>query len=68
MPYIEEPLLDLAIISGWTLFRVVSLTEKIFEDESAEPSIVMLENEVREARSCTNELRHLRSLMNEEKY
>lgn len=66
--YIEEPLLDLAIISGWTLFRVVSLTEKIFEDESAEPSIVMLENEVREARSCTNELRHLRSLMNEEKY
>lgn len=66
--FIEEPLLDLAILSAWTLFRLVRLTEKVFEDETAEPAIIQMVSEVREARSFSSELRYLRDLMNYEKY
>ncbi|EKQ6536098.1 TPA: hypothetical protein RQP16_002320 [Klebsiella michiganensis] len=66
--YVGEPLLDLAIISASTLHEIAIYASAIFSDSKNEKRIEALESNVREARSCASELRHLRSLMNEEKY
>ena len=66
--YVGEPLLDLAIISACTLYRTAIHASAVFDDAESEKEIEALESDVREAGSFANELRYLRSLMNEEKY
>ncbi|GAK29434.1 hypothetical protein [Serratia liquefaciens] len=66
--YVGEPLLDLAIISAWTLYKTAIHASVVFDDPENETEIEALESNVREARSCASELRHLRSLMSYEKY
>ncbi|HAU5793587.1 TPA: hypothetical protein J4786_002994 [Citrobacter amalonaticus] len=66
--YVGEPLLDLAIISAWALYKVAILASAVFNDSESEKKIEELERDIIEARSCASELRYLRSLMNNEKY
>ncbi|MBK2820382.1 hypothetical protein FKK78_12390 [Enterobacter hormaechei] len=66
--YVGEPLLDLAIISACTLYRTAIRASAVFDDAKNEKEIEALESDVREAGSFANELRYLRSLMNEEKF
>ncbi|MGX9826123.1 hypothetical protein [Enterobacter roggenkampii] len=66
--YVGEPLLNLAIISAWTLYYVAINATTVFHDPESEQNIEALEANVRESRSFASELRHLRSLMNDEKY
>ncbi|EAQ55941.1 hypothetical protein [Vibrio sp. MED222] len=66
--YIDEPVQDLVLIAVWNLFELVSNVEKIFTDPKAQKAIEDMKENVDRAQSYANEARHLRSLMNHEKY
>lgn len=66
--YIDEPMQDLVLIAAWTLFRLVLLVEKSLKDPEAQLSIEALAQDVQRARSYAGEVRHLRHLVNQEKY
>ena len=66
--YIDEPMQDLVLIATWTLFRLVRLVEKSLEDQEAQRAIEALAQDVQRARSYAGEVRHLRYLVNQEKY
>lgn len=66
--YIDEPFQDLVLIAAWTLFRLVQQVEKSLLNEDAQRAIESMEADVRRAKSYASEARHLRALMNHEKY
>ena len=66
--YIDEPFQDLTLIAAWNLFALVSKVEKIFVDLDAQRAIEAMKDDVDRAKSYAGEARHLRSLMNHEKY
>lgn len=66
--YIGEPFQDLVLIAAWTLAALVRLVEKALREPEAQAELERLEVEVGRARSYASEARHLRSLMNHEKY
>lgn len=66
--YIDEPFQDLVLIAAWTLLGLMLQVEKSLEDTDAQLAIDAMESDVQRARSYASEARHLRSLMNSEKY
>jgi hypothetical protein len=60
--------LHLALDAAWTLSTLVRRAQKAALDSAAQASIEALEDDVNNAKSCAGELRHLRALMNREKY
>jgi hypothetical protein len=66
--YIDEPFQDLVLIAAWNLFLLMSTIEKVFTDTEAQKAIEAMKDDVDRAKSYANEARHLRSLMNHEKY
>jgi len=66
--YIEEPFQDLVLIAAWNLFLLVGRVERVFVDAGAQAEIEAMKDDVARARSYAGEARHLRSLMNHEKY
>lgn len=66
--YADIPQLHLALDAAWTLSMLVRRAQKAMIDVDAQTGIEILEAEVRNARSCASELRHLRSLATHEKY
>lgn len=66
--FIDEPFQDLMLIAAWTLFRVVRQVERSLREPEAQQLIEAMDADVARARSYANEARHLRSLMNHEKY
>lgn len=66
--YADIAQLHLALDAAWTLSTLVRRAQKAVLDSSAQASIEALENDVNNAKSCASELRHLRALMNREKY
>lgn len=66
--YIDEPFQDLVLIAAWNLSALVRKVEKVFTDPDAQRAIEAMEDDVNRAKSYAGEARHLRSLMNHEKY
>lgn len=66
--YIDEPLQDLVLIAAWTLSGLVLQVEKSLAEPKAQQAIEAMEDDVRRAKSYAGEARHLRALMNHEKY
>lgn len=66
--YIDGPFQDLVLIAAWTLFGLMRQVEKSLQDTDAQRAIEAMESDVQRARSYANEARHLRALMNAEKY
>ncbi|MFH1871102.1 MAG: hypothetical protein ABIK82_17410 [Pseudomonadota bacterium] len=66
--YIDEPIQDLVLIAAWNLFALVGKVEKTFTDPDAQRAIEAMKDDVDRAKSYAGEARHLRSLMNHEKY
>ncbi|OHX15829.1 hypothetical protein BI343_17885 [Chromobacterium amazonense] len=66
--YIDEPIQDLVLIAVWNLFALVRQIELVFIEPDAQRTIEAMENDVNRAKSYASEARHLRSLMNHEKY
>lgn len=66
--YIDEPIQDLVLIAAWNLFALVRKVEKVFTDPDAQRTIEAMKDDVDRAKSYAGEARHLRSLMNHEKY
>jgi hypothetical protein len=66
--YIDEPFQDLVLIAIWTLFILVRHVEKSLTEPDSQRAIEALGDDVRRAKSFAGEARHLRSLMNHEKY
>ena len=66
--YIDEPIQDLVLVAAWNLFALVSQVEKAFSDPDAQRAIEAMKDDIDRAKSYAGEARHLRSLMNNEKY
>ena len=66
--YLDEPFQDLLLISAWTLFGLMGEVEKSLHDTEAQRSIEAMAVDVQRAKSYAGEARHLRALMNHEKY
>jgi hypothetical protein len=66
--FLHDPIQDLVLIAAWNLFGLVGKVEKVFSDPDAQLSIEDMKDDVGRARSFASEARHLRSLMNNEKY
>jgi hypothetical protein len=66
--YIDEPFQDLVLIAAWNLFALVNKVEKVFIAPDAQLAIEAMKDDVGRAKSYAGEARHLRSLMNHEKY
>lgn len=66
--YIDEPFQDLVLIAAWTLFGLVRQVEQALVEPQAQARIEAMKSDVDRARSYANEARHLKALMNEEKY
>jgi hypothetical protein len=66
--YLNEPIQDLVLIAAWNLFALVSKVEKVFADPDAQLAIEGMKDDVVRARSYAGEARHLRALVNNEKY
>ena len=66
--YIDKPIQDLVLIASWTLFGLVLHVEKSLREPGSQEAIEALADDVRPAKSYAGEARHLRSLMNHEKY
>lgn len=66
--YIDEPFQDLVLIAAWNLFALVHEVEIVFTNPDAQRAIEAMKDNVDRARSYAGEARHLRSLMNHEKY
>lgn len=64
--YADIPQLHLALDAAWTLSVLVRRTQKAVADPEAQEGIEALDADVRSAKSCAIELRHLRSLSNHE--
>lgn len=66
--YIDEPFQDLVLIAAWSLWHLVHQAERVFEDPAAQTDIETMKDDIDRARSYAGEARHLRALMNHEKY
>lgn len=66
--YIDEPFQDLVLVAAWNLFALVGKVEKVFTDPDIQRAIEAMKDDVDRAKSYAGEARHLRSLMNHEKY
>lgn len=66
--YIHEPLQDLVLIAAWTLGGLVRQVEKSLAEPKAQQAIEAMEDDVRRAKGYASEARHLRAVMNHEKY
>ena len=66
--YINEPFQDLVLIAAWTLFSLMLQVEKSLQYADAERAIEAMASDVQRAKSYAGEARHLRTLMNAEKY
>ena len=66
--YIDEPFQDLVLIAAWNLSALVREVEKAFTDPDAPQAIEAMKADIDQAKSYAGEARHLRSLMNHEKY
>jgi hypothetical protein len=66
--YIDEPFQDLVLIAAWNLYGLVREVEKVFTDPDAQRTIEAMKDDIDRAKSYAGEARHLRSLMNHEKY
>lgn len=66
--YIHEPFQDLVLIAAWNLVTLVGEVEKVFTDPDAQRAIEGMKDDVNRAKSYASEARHLRSLLNHEKY
>ncbi len=66
--YIDEPIQELVLIATWNLLALVQQVENVFTDHSTQQTIEKMEVDVARARNYASEVRHLRSLMNHEKY
>lgn len=66
--FIDEPFQDLILIAAWNLFALVSKVEKVFTHPDAQRAIEDMKDDIDRAKSYAGEARHLRSLMNHEKY
>lgn len=66
--YIDEPFQDLMLIAAWTLFRLMLQVERSLREPEAQQVIEGMKDDVATAKSYAYETRHLRSLMNDEKY
>ena len=66
--YIDEPIQDLVLIAAWNLSALVRQVEQVFTDPDAQRAIEAMKDDVDRAKSYAGEARHLRSLMNHEKY
>lgn len=66
--HIDENLLDIAIDTGWTLYRLMRAITKACEGVTQVAEVLAFAVPVRRARGHANELRHLSALMNDDKY
>ena len=66
--YIDEPFQDLVLIEAWNLFALVQEVEGVFAASDAQRAIEEMQDDISRAKSYASEARHLRSLMNHEKY
>ncbi len=66
--YIDESIQNIVLIAIWNLLALVQQVQKVFTDHTAQHAIETMEKDIHRARSYANEARHLRSLMNHEKY
>lgn len=66
--YLSEPMQDLVLIAAWSLWRLVHALEKVFENPDTQATIEAMVDDVLRAKSYAGEARHLRTLMNHEKY
>jgi hypothetical protein len=66
--YIDEPMQDLVLIAAWNLSALVRQVEQVFTDLDAQRAIEAMKDDIDRAKSYAGEARHLRSLMNHEKY
>lgn len=68
MRTLNEPIQDLVLIAAWNLFSLVRKVENVFTDDTAQTAIEFMKADIDRAKSYAGEARHLRSLMNHEKY
>ncbi|MBX3624114.1 MAG: hypothetical protein KF892_03795 [Rhizobacter sp.] len=66
--YLDEPFQDLVLIAAWNLFALVREVEKVFTDSNAPQAIEAMKADIERAKSYAGEARHLRALVNHEKY
>ncbi len=66
--YLEEPFQDLVLIAAWDLFWLVRKVEAALNGSLSDQDIADMKADIDRARSYANEARHLRALMNHEKY
>lgn len=66
--YISEPFQDLVLIAAWNLSGLMRKVEQAFTDLDAQGAIEAMKADIDRAKSYAGEARHLRSLMNHEKY
>jgi hypothetical protein len=66
--FIDEPFQDLVLIAAWNLFGLMREVENIFSHPDAQRSIETMKDDIDRAKSYASEARHLRHLMNHEKY
>ena len=66
--YLEEPFQDLVLIAAWDLFWLVRKVEGALNGSLTDQDIADMKADIDRARSYANEARHLRALMNHEKY
>lgn len=66
--YIDQPFQDLVLIAAWNLYGLVREVEKVFTDPVAQGAIEAMNGDIERAKSFAGEARHLRTLMNHEKY
>lgn len=66
--YIDEPIQDLVLIAAWNLSALVRKVENVFTNQDAQRAIEAMNDDIARAKSYAGEARHLRSLMNHEKY
>lgn len=66
--YIDEPIQDLVLIAAWSLYALVRQVEQVFTSPDAQRAIEAMKDDVDRAKSYAGEARHLRALMNHEKY
>lgn len=66
--HVDNNLLDMAITAAWTLYKTSVAISATCSDSKKLPVLMALKSELRSACGLANELRHLTSLMNHEKY
>lgn len=66
--YIDEPIQDLVLIAAWNLSALVRTVAEVFVEPDAQRAVEAMKDDIDRAKSYASEARHLRSLMNQEKY